>query len=94
MARNEIEGLTHLIKTYISSAKDVDLSHEDIIVSFTFLSWYIHRFWRSLVRNIIQAAKLIADTYPHLIDKLQDILLYIYDSNWFPENLTTITDIP
>ena len=47
--------------------KDVNLNEEEALDYLTLLSWYIHRFWKSLVRHIFPATKLIAETYPLLI---------------------------
>ena len=91
-ARQEIEGFTHLLKIYISSVEDAELSEEEITDSLTLLSLYIHRFWKSLVRHIFPATKLIAETYPHIPSKLPDTL-HIYDENWFPENFVNIPEI-
>ena len=91
IARQEIECFTHLHKTYISSVKDAHLSEREILDSLTLLSWYIHRLWKSLVRHIFPAIKLITEAYPQLIRKLPEKLQYIYDPNWFPQNFTNIT---
>ena len=40
---------------YITSATDAELSEEDILDTLTLLTWYIHRFWKSLVRHIFTA---------------------------------------
>ena len=63
MARQEVVGLTDFLKTYISSVKDADLDEEDILDSLTLLSWYIHRFWKNLVRQTFPATELIAETH-------------------------------
>ena len=93
IARQEIEGFTQLLKIYISSVTDADLNEEEIFDSLTLLSWYIHRFWKSLVRHIFPATKLIAETYPGIFTKLPETLLYIYDPNCFPQNFVNITKI-
>ena len=49
IARQEIEGFDHLLKTYIRSVKDADLDEEQIFDSLTLLSWYVDKFWKSLV---------------------------------------------
>ena len=64
IAQQEIEELTQLFKIYISSVTDAHLNAEEIFDSLTLLSWYLHRFWKSLVRHIFPATKLIAETYP------------------------------
>ena len=84
MARQEIEGFTQLLKINISSVTDADLNEEEIFDSLTLLSWYLHRFWKSLVRHIFPATKLIAETYPRIITKLPETLHFIFDPNWFP----------
>ena len=61
-ARQEVDGFTYLLKTYISSVKDADLNEEKILDSLTLLSWYIQRFWKSHVRHIFAATKLVAET--------------------------------
>ena len=78
----------------ISSVQDAELSEEVITDSLTLLSWYIHRLWKSLVRHILPATKLIAETYPHILPKLPETLHYIHDENWFPENFVNIPEIP
>ena len=70
IARQEIEGFTHLQKMFISSVTDADLTEGEILDTLTLLSWYIHRFWKSLVRHIFPATKQIAETYPQIITKL------------------------
>ena len=92
IARQEKEGFTHLLKTYISSVKDADLNEEKILDSLTLRSCYIHRLWNSPVRRIFPATKLIAETYTQLIPKLQETLHYIYDPNWFSQHFITITE--
>ena len=62
--------------------------------SILLLSWYIHRFWKSLVRHVFPATKLIADTLTQKLPKLPETLHYIYDSQWFPQNFVNIPDIP
>ena len=62
MARAEVEGFTHICKTYIISVKDADLKEEEIIDSLTLSSRFIHRFWKSILRHIFPATKLIAET--------------------------------
>ena len=74
---------------YISSLKDADLQAKEILDSLTLLSWYIHRFWKSLVRHIFPATKLIAEAYPQLISKLPETSHYIYDLIWFPQNFVS-----
>ena len=54
IARQENEGFTHLINKYLCSAKDADLSKEEISDSLKLLSWFIHRLWKSLVRHFFQ----------------------------------------
>ena len=51
-------------------------------------------FWKSLVRHIFPATKLIAETYLKIINKLPETLHYIYDPNWFPQNFVNITEVP
>ena len=84
-ARQEIEGFTQLLKIYISSVKDADLNEEEIFDYLTLLSWYLHRFWKGLVRHIFPATKLLAEAYPRIITKLPETLHYIYDPNWSPQ---------
>ena len=79
VARQEIEGFTQLLKIYTSCVKDVNLNEDEIFDSLTLLSWYIHRFWKSLVRHIFPATILIAETYKQIIMKLPRKLHYIYD---------------
>ena len=55
-------------KTYISSAKDANLPQEEILDSLAFLSWYMHRFWKNLVRHIFQATKIYSQ-HIHLINR-------------------------
>ena len=55
MARAEVEGFTHIRKTYISSVKDADLKEEEIIDSLTLSSRFIHRFWKSILRHTFPA---------------------------------------
>ena len=57
IAGQEIEGFTHPIKTYLSSVKVANLPEEKIIDTLKLLSWYIHRFWKNLVRHIVPATK-------------------------------------
>ena len=94
IARQEIEGFTHLLKVYISSFTDANLNEEKIFDSLTLLFWYIHRFWKSLVRHIFPATKLIAETYPRILTELPETLHYIYDPNWFQQNFVNITELP
>ena len=77
IAKQEIEGFTHFLKIYISSVADADLNEEEIFDSLALLSWYLYRFWKSLVRHIFPATKLIAETYPRIISKLPETLHYI-----------------
>ena len=74
IARQEIEGFTHLLKIYISSRTDADLIEEGVFDSLKLLSWFIHRYWKSLVRHIFPATKLIAETYPRIKTKLPETL--------------------
>ena len=62
--------------------------------SLTILSWYIHKFWKSLVRHIFTATKLIADTLPQILPKLPETVHYNYDPSWFPQNFVNIPEIP
>ena len=81
----------------VKSAKDSDLSEEETLDSltlFTLSSYFIHRFWESLVRQIFPATNLIAETYPQFKLKIPETLHYIYDSNWFRESFITITEVP
>ena len=94
IARQEEEGFTHIVKTYISSVKDADLNEEAILASLGLQSWYIHTFWKNLVRHIFPPTKLIAETKPELICKLPETLHYIYDPNWFPQSFVNITEVP
>ena len=100
IARQEIEGFTHLLKIYISSVTDENLNEEEVFDSLTLLSWYIYiyiyiyRFWKSLVRHIFPATKLIAETYPRILTKLPETLHYIYDPNCFSQNFLNIPVIP
>ena len=55
IARQELEGFSHLLKMYITCVTNADLSEEAILDRLTHLSWYIHRFWKSLVRHIFLA---------------------------------------
>ena len=96
-ARQEIEGFTQLMKMFISSVKNANPPAKEILDTLSLLSWYIHRLWKRLVRHIFPAKKTnphIPETYPHLMDKLQETLQYIFDSNWFPEGIITITKLP
>ena len=93
IARQEIEGFTHLIRTYINSVKDTDLPEEETLDTLTLLYWYIYGFWESLARQTFSATKLIAEKYPQLMDKLPEMLQYIYDSNCFPKNFITIRGV-
>ena len=94
IARQEIEGITHFQKTYISSLKGAELNEEEIVDSFTLLSWYIHRFWKNLVRHIFPTTKLIAKTYPQFMQQLPETIHWIYDPNWFQQNFIIITEVP
>ena len=94
LTRQEEESFTHNLETYMSSVKAAYLNEKEIIDSLTLLAWYIHRFWKSLVRHIFPATKLIAETYSQLISKLPEKCHYIYDSNWFPQKLVAITEVP
>ena len=79
---------------YITCVTNANLSEEATLDTLTLLSWYIHRFWKSLVRHIFPATKLIAQTYSQLITKLPETLQYIYDPDWFPQNFINIPEIP
>ena len=81
IARQEIEGFTHLFKTYISSVKDTDLNKEEILDSLPLLTWYKQRFLKSMVWHIFPVTKLIAETYKQLISKLPETLHYINEPN-------------
>ena len=94
IARQEIEGFTHVLKIYISYVTDADLSKEEILDTLAVLSWYTHRFWKSLVRHIFPATILIAQNYPQIKSKLPETLHHIYDPNWFPQNFINIPEIP
>ena len=74
-------GFIQILKIYISSVTDADLNEEEIFDSLTLLTSYLQRFWKSLVRHIFPATKLIAETYPRMITKLPETLHYIYDPN-------------
>ena len=87
IARQGTEGFTHFLKIYLISATDTDLTEDQILDSLTLLSWYIHSFWKSLVRHILPVTKLIAEGYHHLIPKLLETLHYIYDTTWFHKTL-------
>ena len=91
--RQEVEGFTHLFEIHISSVKNEDLVQEEILNSFTLLSWYMHRNWKSLVGHIFPAANLISITYSQLISKLPETQHYISDSNWFPQNFVNIAEL-
>ena len=93
IARQEIEGFNKLLEIYITPATDADLSEEDLLDSLTLLSWYIHRFWKSLVRHIFTANQQVAEAYPHIIPKLPETLQCIYDKNRFRQNFVNITEI-
>ena len=86
ITRQEIEGFNHLLKMYISGVTDADLSEEEILDTLTLLSWYIHRFWKSLLRHIFPATKLIAQNDPQIMTKLPETLHSIHEPNWFPQN--------
>ena len=62
--------------------------------SLTLLPWYIPRFWKSLVRHVFPTTKLITEAYPKLLSKIPEILHYIYNSNWFPQNNVNVTEVP
>ena len=94
IARQEIEGFNKLLDVYITSAKDADLPEEDLVDSLTLLSWYMHRFWKILVRHIFTATQQIAEAYPQILTKLPETLQYIYDKSWFPQNFVNITEVP
>ena len=79
IARQEFQYFNKLLEIYITSATDADLSEGDILDTLTLLTWYIHRFWKSLVRHIFKATQQIAEAYPHIIPKLPETLHYIYD---------------
>ena len=83
-----------LLHFYLGIYTDADLNEEEIFDSLTLLSWYLHRFWKSLVRHVFPAAKLIAETYPRIITKIPETLHYIYDPNCFQQNFVDITEIP
>ena len=94
IARQEVEGFNKLLEIYITSAADADLTEEDILDTLTLLTWFIHRFWKSLVRHIFTATQHIAEAYPHIIPKLPEKLQYLYDKDWFPDNFVNIPEIP
>ena len=81
------------IYIYICSVRHADLSEDGILDSITLLSWFIHRFWKFLVRHIFSASKIIAGTNPQLIPKMSETLPYNYDPNWFPQNFKIITEV-
>ena len=87
-------GFTPICKTCLSSLKDADLPKEEILDSLTLLSWYIHRFWKTLLKQIFPATKLITEAYPQLASKLLESLHNIYDPNWFPQSFVKITEVP
>ena len=58
--RQEIEAFSHLMKKYISSKKRSGFAWSRILDSPTLLSWYVHRFWKNLVRHIFPATILRA----------------------------------
>ena len=93
-ARREIEGFIKLLDIYITSATDADLTEDDILDSLTLLSWYIQRYWKSLVRHIFTSTKQIAEAYPHILPRLPKALQYIYYKNWFPQKFVNIQTIP
>ena len=83
IARHELEGFNQLLKIYLSSATDTDLCEDEILDSLALLSWYMQRFWKSLLRNIFSATKLITEAYPQIIPRLPETLHYIYDTILF-----------
>ena len=94
VTRKEIEGFTHLLKKYINSLKVADLDDEEILGCLTLLSCFIHRFWKSLVRHIFPATKLLADTFIQILPKLPETLHHIYHPNWFPQNFVNLPETP
>ena len=94
IARQGVEGFNKLLEIYITSAADADLTEEDILDTLTLLTWYLHRFWKNLVRHIFTATQHMAEAYPHIISKLPETLQYIYDKDWFPDNFVNIPEIP
>ena len=79
---------------YIGSVTDVDFTEGEILDSFTLLFWYIHRFWKNLVKHIFPATKLIAETYPQIITKLPETLHYINDPNRIPQDIVNVPEKP
>ena len=94
ITRQEIEGFTRLLDTYITTVTNADLSGEEIYNSLTLLSWYIHRFCKSLLRHIFPATKQIAKAFSQIIPKLPVTLHYIYDPYWIPKNFINVPEIP
>ena len=79
---------------YLSCVTDADLNGEEILDSLTLLSWYIHRFWKSVVRHIFPATKLIAEKYPQIIIKIPETRHYINDPTWLTQNFKKFLEIP
>ena len=48
-ARQETEGFTHLLKTYISPVEDADLPEDEILNYLTLMFRYIYRFWKKVL---------------------------------------------
>ena len=94
IARQEIEGFTRLLDTYIITITSADLSGEEIYNYLTLLSWYIHRFCKSLLRHIFPATKQIAKAFSQIVPKLPVTLHYIYDPKWIPQNFINIPEKP
>ena len=97
IARQEIEEFTHFIKTYISSAKDAELSQVEILDTLSLLSWNIHRFRICLVTHLFPATKLLAETtYPQLLNitHYQKHYTTILSQFLFLQNFITISEVP
>ena len=94
IARQEIEGFTRLLDTYITTVTKAHLRREEICNCLTHLFWYIHRFCNSLLRHIFPATKQIAKAFSQIISKLPVTLHYIYDPYWKPQNFINVPEIP
>ena len=65
-----------------------------LLILLLFLSWYMHRFWKSLVRHIFPATKLIAEIFSQPLPKLPETLHFMHDPHWLPQNFINIPEIP
>ena len=76
----EIKGLNHLIKSFISTVTDTDLLDALDVQKLVF--WFMHRFCR-ICYEIFDPQRKTVHKYPQELSKLPEILIQFYSPKWF-----------